>query len=369
MPPIEFLNLSHYYKENKAIYLETFEKLMDKSHFILGEYVQQFEKEFAQFCKSRYAFGVGNGLDALVIALKALDIQAGDEVIVPSHTFIATWLAVSATGATPIPVEVDPGTFNIDPEKIAARITKKTRAIIGVHLYGRPFDAKALQRICKTHGLYLIEDAAQAHGANVDGQTVGSIGDVACFSFYPGKNLGAYGDGGAVTTQSDELAKKISMIRNYGSQIKYHHDVIGMNSRLDELLAAFLLIRLKTLENENKWRNDLAGLYHKHLAGVSNLSLPAFVQNGLHVWHLFVVRTENRDALLQFLKARDIQTMIHYPIPCHLSKCYSHMGFTRNQLPISEAISETCLSLPIGPHLQSDQIVTIAETIKLFFKS
>lgn len=367
MEKIEFLNLSHYFSEDENAYMETFKKVMKKGHYILGEEVSSFEKEFSELTGSSYTFGTGNGLDAITIALKALDIGAGDEVIVPAHTFIATWLAVSFVGATLKPVEVDETTMNIDVQKVEQAISSRTKAVIGVHLYGRPCEAVQLRALCDKKGIHFIEDAAQAHGAQIDGKNIGSIGHAATFSFYPGKNLGAYGDAGATCTSSSQLAQKIKMLRNYGSQVKYHHEMLGMNSRLDEMLAAFLRLRLRKLQQETDLRNSMASLYHTELSGVSELQLPNSPLKGTQVWHLYVVRTPERDALATYLNERGVQTLIHYPIPCHLSGCYSSLGFKEGQFPITESISKTVLSLPIGPHLDEAKIKAVASHVKSFF--
>lgn len=367
MDPIEFLDLSHYFLENKSSYLATFEKVMTRAHFILGDEVTQFEKEFADYISCNHVFGTGNGLDAITLALKALDIGPGDEVIVPAHTFIATWLPVSYVGATLKPVDVHPVTMNIDLDIVEKNITSKTKAVIGVHLYGRPFDAVDLRTLCDRRGIFLIEDAAQAHGALIDGHKVGSMAHISTFSFYPGKNLGAYGDGGAVCTQCPNLAKKLKMLRNYGSIQKYHHEVIGVNSRLDELLAAFLRLRLRTLDQENKRRHEIAQLYDSLLSSSPQLLRPSLELNGQQAWHMYVVRSEPRDDLQTYLLAKKIPTLIHYPIPCHLSHCYKSLGYDKDSFPVTESISRQALSLPMGPHLKDEQVRYIADNINNFF--
>lgn len=368
MAPIEFLNLNHYFEENQEAYLSTFKKIMTRGHFILGEEVLQFEKEFANYISCRHVLGTGNGLDAITLALKALNIGPGDEVIVPAHTFIATWLPVSYVGATLRPVDVDPITMNLSTEFAKSSISSRTKAIIGVHLYGRPCDAPGLRKLCDENNLFFIEDAAQAHGAAIKDQKIGSIGHVSTFSFYPGKNLGAYGDGGAVCTQDDNLARKLKMLRNYGSELKYHHDLIGVNSRLDEFLAAFLRLRLKTLDTENKKRQSLAYLYNEILGVSAQINRPSMEIEGKQVWHMYVIRTKQRDELQKYLLQKNIPTLIHYPIPCHLSKCYQSLGFKKGDFPVTEEISNSAISLPIGPHLSEEQVFYIAKSVNSFFE-
>lgn len=368
MEPIEFLNLNHYFEENKESYISTFKKIMTRGQFILGEEVLQFEKEFANYISCSHSLGTGNGLDAITLSLKALGVGPGDEVIVPAHTFIATWLPVSYVGAILRPVDVDPVTMNINIDLVKAAISTQTKAVIGVHLYGRPCNAPALRELCDQNNLFFIEDAAQAHGAVIKNQKIGSIGHVSSFSFYPGKNLGAYGDGGAVCTQDENLARKLKMLRNYGSELKYHHDLIGVNSRLDEYLAAFLRLRLKTLDTENKKRQHLASLYNEILCANDQIICPKMEIEGEQVWHMYVIRIKQRDELKKFLLQKNIPTQIHYPIPCHLSKCYEFLGFKKGDFPITEEISNCALSLPMGPHLSEEQILYIAKNVSDFFQ-
>jgi len=329
---------------------------MQSGFFILGNEVSTFESEFAEYCQTKYCVGVANGLEALFLVLKAWGIGPNDEVIVPSNTYIATWLAVSQTGAIPVPVEPLKETYNIDPKKIEYAITEKTKAIIPVHLYGQPADMDKIHKIANRYGLNVLEDAAQSHGALYKDKKTGSLGDAAAFSFYPTKNLGAYGDGGAITTNDFNLAEKIRLFRNYGSSRKYFHEIKGYNSRLDELIAAFLRVKLWHLDKWNKHRQKIASWYLRNLKNTfPDLVLPMVSPWATPCWHLFVVRSKNRNMLQQSLKEYNIQTLIHYPIPPHKQKAYSDLNFSL-KLPISEKLSNEVLSLPIGTHL-TDEIL------------
>ncbi|MDP2007016.1 MAG: DegT/DnrJ/EryC1/StrS family aminotransferase [Rubrivivax sp.] len=331
---------------------EALNRVLESGWYILGEESKAFEREFADFCGTDHCIGVANGLDALVLSLRALDVGPGDEVIVPSNTFVATWLAVSHVGATPVPVEPDSRTFNIDPSRIEAAITERTRAIVPVHLYGQPADLDPILALARRHGLHVIEDAAQAHGAEYRGRRIGGDGDLVCWSFYPGKNLGALGDGGAITTQNGKLAERLRMLRNYGSQRKYHHEVIGFNSRLDEMQAAILRVKLPWLSEENKRRASIAQAYLRGLDGLG-IGLPQIEQHLQSAWHLFVIRHPRRDDLVRILTADGIATIIHYPVAPHLQPAYRNLGIHKGALPIAEALQDEVLSLPIGP-AQSD---------------
>ena len=333
---------------------------------ILGEETESFEREFSDFCGTRHAIGVANGLDALYLVLRAWEIGAGDEVIVPSNTYIATWLAVTHTGATPVPVEPDEATCNIDPERIEASITSRTRAIVAVHLYGQTAPMEPLVNVARRHGLKLLEDAAQAHGARYRGRRAGALGDAAAFSFYPGKNLGALGDAGAVTTDDDLLARQLRSLRNYGSHAKYHHEVVGHNSRLDELQSAFLRAKLPLLDADNEHRREIASFYLRELADVPGLMLPR-VQAGCDpVWHLFVVRHARRDELARWLAAAGIGTVIHYPVAPHLQPAYAFLNRASGALPIAEALHREVLSLPIGPAMTLSEAASVADAIRRF---
>ena len=362
---IPFLDLHPDYLESKSDFDAAYHRVMQSSSFILGSELRSFEDKFARYCNVKQAIGVGNGLEALILILRAMNIGAGDEVIVPSHTFIATWLAVSYVGAKPIAVEVDLDTYNLDPACIEEALTERTKAIIAVHLYGQPADMDPLRALAKKHGLKIIEDAAQAHGARYKGVKVGGLSDAAAFSFYPTKNLGAYGDAGAVTTNDEELAQRIRLLRNYGSPVKYVHDIQGCNSRLDELQAAFLNIKLEKLDVWNKRRQEIAQKYMEGLSECHSFKIP-FVPNWADpVWHLFVIQHENRDLLISLLKEHEIQTLIHYPIPPHLTAAYRENGYLNERFPITEKISSTIVSLPLWPHMSDLQINHVIETLQM----
>jgi dTDP-4-amino-4,6-dideoxygalactose transaminase len=362
MRDIKFLNLGDTYVELKSEIDEAVSRVLSSGWYIQGQEVELFEAEFAAYCNVAHCVGVGNGLDALTLILRAYGIGPGDEVIVPAHTFIATWLAVSLVGATPVPVDVaDDDAYNISTDLIEAAITPRTRAIIPVHLYGRPACMDEIKTIAAQHQLKVIEDAAQAHGASYKGKRAGGLGDAAAFSFYPGKNLGAYGDGGAVTTNDAELAQKLRALRSYGSQVKYVHDVVGYNSRLDTLQAAMLRVKLRHLDEWNARRDALASLYRAQLANL-NLTLPA-VSDAFHsAYHLFVIQVEQRDAVRQKLNDAGIETMIHYPVPIHHQGAYT--AFKQHQYPVSERLAQQIVSLPIGPHLKAAQAEEVAFEIK-----
>jgi dTDP-4-amino-4,6-dideoxygalactose transaminase len=357
--PIPFLDFAAMHAELRPELDAAYQRVIDSNYLILGTEVEQFEREFAAYCEAEYAIGVGNGLDALFLVLKAMEIGPGDEVIVPSNTYIATWLAVSYAGATPVPVEPDERTYNLDPAKIEAAITPRTRAIMPVHLYGQPADMDPIMAIARRHGLKVIEDAAQAHGARYHGRRVGTLGDAAGFSFYPGKNLGALGDGGAIVTNDAGLAQRLRMLRNYGSKLKYHNELKGYNSRLDELQAAFLRAKLKGLDAGNARRREVAGRYLDKLAD-SGLGLPFVPDWAEPVWHLFVVRSAARQSLQAALGERGIGTVIHYPIPPHLQPAYAELALSEGSLPISEAIHREVLSLPIWPQMRADQVERVS---------
>jgi len=348
---VPFLDLKAPYRELKEEIDEAFARVMASGWFVLGKEVTAFEKEFADYCEADHCIGVGNGLDALHLILRALEIGDGDEVIVPSNTYIATWLAASYAGATPVPVEPDQRTHNINPAKIEAAITPRTKAIIPTHLYGQPADMDSINQLAARHGLKVIEDAAQAHGARYKERRAGSLSHAAAFSFYPGKNLGALGDGGAVVTSDATLADKIRRLGNYGSPEKYRHDEKGFNSRLDELQAAVLRVKLRHLENWNERRKAIAGYYLERLADVAGLVLPEVPSFAEPAWHLFVVTHPERDQLQADLANDGIGTLIHYPIPPHLSGAYQDSTSPARDLAIAETLSRRVLSLPIGPHL------------------
>lgn len=339
-------------------------RVLESGWYILGKETESFEKEFAAYCGVKYCIGVGNGLEALHLVLRAWGIGQGDEVIVPSNTYIATWLAVSYAGARPIPVEPDAGSYNLDADRVEAAITPRTRAVIPVHLYGQPADMAPIMAIAKTHDLKVLEDAAQAHGARCEARRTGGLGHAAGFSFYPGKNLGALGDGGAVTTNDDALADSVRVLRNYGSRIKYHNEVKGFNSRLDELQAAFLRAKLKVLDEANQARAHIARRYRDGLQGLPELVLPFVPVWADPVWHLFVIRHPRRDRLAQALSESGIGTMIHYPIPPHRQPAYAELGLGEGSLPISEAIHREVLSLPTWPGMTDEQVDNVIDAVR-----
>ena len=343
---------------------EAFNSVYDSYWYVLGNAVTQFEQEYANFNQTQHCVGVSNGLDALHLALKACGVGEGDEVIVPSNTYIATVLAVSYVRAKPIFVEPNLETYNIDPTKIEAAITSKTKAIMPVHLYGQACEMQQIMDIAKKYHLFVIEDNAQSQGAIYNNKLTGSWGHVNGTSFYPGKNLGALGDAGAVTTNSDELAQKIKVLRNYGSQKKYYNEVIGHNMRLDELQAALLSVKLKYLKDWTAQRQQIASWYDEALQGVGDLILPTVAKGATHVYHLYVVRTKKREALQNYLNENGINTLIHYPIPSHLQDAYKHLGYTKGDFPITEELAETTLSLPLWPGMTNEDITYITNHIK-----
>ena len=343
-----------------------FERVFQNQWYILGNELLSFEKQYSAYNQVEHCIGVANGLDALHIALKALNIGRGDEVIVPANTFIASWLAVSGAGATIVPVEPDIKTYNLDPDKIEAAITSKTRAIMPVHLYGQACRMDAIMRIAQKYHLSIIEDNAQAHGAIYKGKLTGSFGDINATSFYPTKNLGAFGDAGALTTGDASLARKAMLLRNYGSETKYHNEIIGVNSRLDELQAAFLSVKLRYLKSWTSERQTIAAIYDKQLAGIAGLTLPYLAPGAGHVYHLYVIRTERRNELQQHLTGMGIGTAIHYPIPCHLQKAYQHLGYKKGDFPITEHLAETSLSIPVNPGMSDEEITCVFKKIQEF---
>jgi len=359
---VPFLDLKAPYQELKTELDDVYQRVMNSGWYLLGNELTAFEAEFAAYCGTKFALGVANGLQALELILRAYDIGEGDEVIVPSNTYIASWLAVTHVGATVVPVEPDIHTYNMDPTRIEAAITAKTKAIMVVHLYGQAVEMAPILQLAKKYPLKIIEDGAQAHGATYQGKKVGALGDAAAFSFYPGKNLGAFGDAGAITTNDSVLTERIKMLRNYGSKIKYHNEERGTNSRLDEFQAAILRVKLNYLDEWNARRTVIANFYQQHLRH-ENLILPTILKECHSAWHLFVIRHPDRAALQDHLLKRGIQTLIHYPIPPHKQKAYQHME--NYQLPISEKIHREVLSLPIGPHLTKEQMHWVVEAVNL----
>ncbi len=359
---VPFVSFQPLEKELDTLIHNAFDRVYKRSHYVLGEECRRFEESFAAFCNSKHCISTGNGLDSLVIILMALGIGPGDEVIVPSNTYIATALAVTYVTAIPVFVEPDIKTFNIDPKLIEEKISHKTKAIIPVHLYGQPCDMDPIMKVASKYGLYVIEDCAQAHGAKYKGQNVGTFGIASGFSFYPGKNLGALGDGGAIITNDSSLANKMAAIRNYGSDYKYHHIYRGINSRLDEIQAAFLAEKLPHLNKMNEYRNKVAEMYSKKI-NTPRISLPLTPEYAESVWHIYGIRHENRDALAEYLQQKGIETNKHYPIPMHLQKCFSNMRMRKGSLPISEEISRTELSLPMYYGITDEQVEYVIQAI------
>lgn len=360
---VPFLDLRAAYLEIKTDIDVAIARVLDSGWYLLGQELEAFEKEFAAYTDTRYCIGVANGLDALHLALLALDIRPNDEIIVPSNTYIATWLAVSQCGAIPVPVEPNPATYNIDPGRIEAAITPRTRAILPVHLYGQPADMDPINEIAQRHGLRVLEDAAQAHGACYKGKRTGGLGHAAAWSFYPGKNLGAHGDAGAVTTDDPVIADRIRVLRNYGSRVKYVNEVQGYNSRLDEIQAAILRVKLRRMDTWNARRARIAETYTTSLSECG-LILPV-VPDGLEpAWHLYVIRHPERDVLQSDLQARGIQTLIHYPVPPHRQQAYASLGIKYEVLPIANRIADEVLSLPIGPHLSTEEQAAVVEAVR-----
>lgn len=361
---MKFYDLGLSDPETRAGFDAAYRRVMDRGWAILGPELEAFEGEFATYCGAAHAVGVGNGLDALVLALRAAGVGAGQEVIVPSHTFAATWLAVTAVGAAPVPAEVDPSTYVLAPQAVAAAVTPRTAAVIPVSLYGHPVDMDPILEIAARHGLFVLEDAAQSHGALYHGRRTGGLAHATAFSFYPTKNLGAVGDAGAVVTSDAALAERLRMLRNYGSRRKYEHEIAGVNSRLDELQAAFLRVRLTRLEAEVDARRARAERYGERLAGANDLVLPAQAEWARHAYHLYVVRTGGREALQARLGQAGVETLIHYPIPCHLQPAFAALGFRAGDFPIAEALAREVLSLPLWPGMPVSDVDAVADAIR-----
>lgn len=346
---------------------EAMDRVIENTAFILGEDVDKFEQEFAGFCQAQQAVGVASGLDALRLALRALKIGHGDEVITVANTFIATALAITSIGATPVLVDARDEDYNLDPELLESAINERTRAIIPVHLYGHPAAMKQIMAIAKRHNLAVIEDASQAHGARYHGQRVGSIGDYGAFSLYPGKNLGAFGDAGVITTGSQDRAQALKTLRNYGSIKKYHHDMLGENSRLDTLQAAVLRVKLAYLDRWNESRRNIAARYNEALQGVEGLQLPLAAPDIEHVYHQYVVQAKDRDAMVEYLHENGIFCGVHYPVPVHMHEAYASAGWSAGQFPVAERLAERVLSLPMFPEMTEAQVETVAKVVRRFF--
>jgi dTDP-4-amino-4,6-dideoxygalactose transaminase len=364
---IPFLNFEPMHHPLKQQMMAAFERVYDSNWFVQGKQLEYFEAEYAIFNQTGFAVGISNGLDALHLSLKALGIGRGDEVLIPCNTYIATALAVSYTGATPVLVEPNPETYNIDPLNIESAITSATKAIMPVHLYGQACEMSAIMNIAEKHDLFVVEDNAQAHGASFEGRLTGSWGHANGTSFYPGKNLGALGDAGAVTTNDGAIADRIRTLRNYGSKVKYANDEIGYNMRLDEVQAAFLSVKLVHLKAWTMQRQQIADWYQEDLQHLPQLILPYTANGATHVYHLYVVRTTKRDQLQSYLTQQGIGSLIHYPIPLHLQKAYHTLGFKKGSFPVTELIADTCLSLPVWPGMQKQDVALVTKIIGDFF--
>lgn len=362
---IPFLDLKKQYLQIKADVMQAMNEVLENTAFSGGPFVEKFEKDFAAFCGTQFAVGVNNGTTSLHLAMLALGIKQGDEVIVPSNTFIATAWGVSHAQATPVFVDCDAGTWQIDPLKIEQKITSRTKAVIGVHLYGQPFDVDAVKSLCKNHNLFFIEDAAQAHGARYKAVRIGGFGEMACFSFYPGKNLGTYGEGGGITTNNEDYYKHLQSLRNHGSTKRYYHDEIGFNMRMGGIEGAVLSVKLKYLEEWNKRRKNIAALYQKEITNpkIKMQQQPGFADS---VYHLFVITTSERDALMKHLNDNSIYPGLHYPVPCHLQKAYAHLGYQKGNFPNAEYLSDHCLSLPMFAELTDDEVYRVIEALNKF---
>lgn len=366
---VPILDLKPAYHELRTELDAAYHRVMESGWVLLGRELEAFEAEYAASVGARHCIGVANGLEAMQLVLMAWGIGPGDQVIVPSNGYIATWLAVTHVGATPVACEPDARTYNLDPARVEAVLTARTKAILPIHLYGQTADMDALNAVARKHGLRVLEDAAQSHGALCHGRPAGSLGDAAGVSFYPSKNLGALADAGAVTTSDDELADKVRHLRNYGSKVRYQHDYAGMNSRLSELQAAFLRAKLPRLAEWNARREALAARYFERLAGVGDLVLPHVPDWAKPVWHLFVVRTARRDALQKHLTAQGVGTQVHYPTPPHLTRAYAGAGGQPGDFPLAEQLAKEVLSLPIGPHITAEQIDYVCDSVRAFFRS
>jgi dTDP-4-amino-4,6-dideoxygalactose transaminase len=361
---IPLVDLRAQYRTLKGEINPAIQAVLDKCNFILGDEVATFEHEFARFVGVTHAVGVSSGTEALHLAMRALGIGPGDEVITPANTFIATVLAISLAGARPVLVDCDPESYEIDVNQIAAALSERTKAIVPVHLYGQCADMDPILELAERKGLLVIEDAAQAHGAEYKGRAAGSVGAAGCFSFYPGKNLGAYGDGGMVVTNSDEVAEKLRLLRNWGSTVKYHHPVIGFNSRLDTIQAAVLRVKLKYLPKWNEARRQCARTYTDLLSAESLVVTPRTMAYGTHVFHLYVVQVPRRDAVLTGLHEAGVGAGIHYPVPVHLQGAYASLGHKEGDFPNAERLAKRCLSLPLFPELEEDQIAAVVEALR-----
>jgi dTDP-4-amino-4,6-dideoxygalactose transaminase len=363
---VNFVDLKAQYQSIKPEIDSAIQDVISNTAFILGKAVADFEEKFAKYCRVKYSLGINSGTSALIMAMKALGIGEGDEVITTPNTFIATAEAISCAGATPRFVDIEEKSYNLDPKKLKKAITGKTKAVIPVHLYGQPADMDPILEIAKKSGIAVIEDACQAHGAEYKGKRTGSLGKVGCFSFYPGKNLGAYGEGGSVTTDDEEIAQKVKMLRDHGSPKKFYHQYVGNNCRLEGIQGAVLTVKLKYLDRWNQARRKNADLYRKYLAG-TDVKLPQEMPYAKHVYHVFCIRVKNREKLIDFLSKKEIFTNIHYPIPIHLQKAYDFLGYKKGDFPVTEGCMDEILSLPMFAELTEEQIKYTADCIKEFY--
>jgi dTDP-3-amino-3,4,6-trideoxy-alpha-D-glucose transaminase len=364
---VPILDLKPAYDELRIELDAAYRRVMESGWLLLGKELESFETEYAGSVGVKHCVGVANGLEAMQLVLMALGVKAGDEVIVPSHGYIATWLAVTHVGATPVPCEPNVQTYNLDPERLASLITPRTKVVLPIHLYGQTAEMTAINTIAATRGIFVLEDAAQSHGARCHGTQAGNLGNAAGVSFYPSKNLGAMADAGAVTTNDSTLADKIRHLRNYGSKVRYQNEYLGMNSRLSELQAAFLRAKIPKLAEWNQRRSRLAARYEEKLRGIDDLILPYVPTWAEPVWHLYVVRTSRRESLQRHLTESGIGTQIHYPVPPHLSRAYANSGWKRGDFPLAEKFANEVLSLPIGPHISAEQVDHVCESVRRFF--
>lgn len=362
---ISFMNLSRQVQSHKEEFMDAIEHVVNDTAFAGGKYVKKFEQEFSEYIGMKHCSGLSSGTSALFMAMKALDIGRGDEVIIPANTFIASAWGAYYCGAKPVFVDIDANTWEIDASKIEEKITERTKAIVGVHLYGHPFDFDAVKAIAEKYNLPIVEDCAQAHGAKYKGKKIGSLGNIACFSFYPGKNLGAFGEAGAITTNNDDYYEKIEMMKNHGAEIQYHHDIEGYNLRMDGIQGALLSVKLKYLDEWNLRRQDIA---EKYIGSINNSGLkfqkPA--ENVASVWHLFEIQADDARAFIDYMKDKGILCGRHYPIPCHLQNVFGYLGYKKGDLPISENHAEHCVSLPMFPELTNDEVDYVIETCNMY---
>lgn len=365
---VRFVDLGEQYREMKKEISWSTGALMQRGDFILGQDVRRFEESFASYIGCRHAIGVNSGTDALFLGLLSLGVGRGDEVIVPAYTYIASAFAVTYTGARPVFSDIDEATFNIDPRAIERAVTKRTKAIMPVHLYGQAADMELIRDIARKHGLRIIEDTAQAHGAQYRGRKAGAIGDIGAFSFYPTKNLGAFGDAGLIATSNGQLYKKLRKLRDYGRLSKYVHGSVGFNSRLDSVQAVFLNAKLRHLDAWNQKRISVAGMYNKYLGDIPGVRLPREASYGKHVYHIYAIRVKNRDRVLEGLIAAGVSAAVHYPVPLHLQPVYRSLGYRRGDFPVAERVCRDVLCLPIHPHITKKQITYVAQTLKRLVK-